>query len=179
MKLTKEILQPMETFKPIAMKCTQEQFEAIKPKLKNCRVTDISGFYTHPYLINYRRKEEKNLTNYFKNTSDMYGLEVHEEWNEEIFLKACGIEVETLQQQLQKAESEVKRLKEAIEDSKIKVGDLVCYVSVHDKKVMLFGYCEDIKNNDIYIGSLNYRSNQCKKITNAELINLLENLHNE
>ena len=85
----------------------------------------------------------------------------------------------TLEQQLEKAEAEVKRLKEAIEDSKIKVGDLVCYVSVHNKKVMLFGYCEGIKNNDIYIGGLNYESKQCKKITNAELINLLENLQNE
>ena len=82
----------------------------------------------------------------------------------------------TIEQQLQKAEAEVKRLKEAIEDSEIKVGDLVCYASVHNKKVMLFGYCEDIKHNYIYIGGLNYEYKQCSKITDQELINKLNEL---
>ena len=67
----------------------------------------------------------------------------------------------TLEQQLQKAEAEVKRLKEAIEDSRIKAGDWVVIketatvYKVNDKDI---GYMDDFHI----------------KIQNPELIKLLE-----
>ena len=67
----------------------------------------------------------------------------------------------TLTEQLQKAEAEVKRLKEAIEDIKIKVNDWVyidntkCFFKVSD-------------------GDFNHLDNRHRKITNPELIKLLE-----
>ena len=71
---------------------------------------------------------------------------------------------EILEQQLKKAEAEVKRLKEAIEDSKIKIGDWVKYNNNLVIKV------EEDKHD---LGVLN-ESKEYKKITNPELIKLLE-----
>lgn len=53
---------------PIAMKCTQEQFEAIEPKLKN-HVNDIKkldSFKSFEYLTNFFRREENCISNLSK-----------------------------------------------------------------------------------------------------------------
>jgi len=78
--------------KPIAMKCNQEQFESIKPKLDSLQIAK-QGYHVHnlSYLT----------TNYGSNmgivgfcgawnrlANDRY---CYETWNEQIFLEACGI----------------------------------------------------------------------------------------
>lgn len=154
----KEILQPMGKFTPIAMKCTQEQFEAIEPKLKGLKIEYITSFYYHNYLINNLWKQEKSISNIFESTKGEYNRVVHETWNEEIFLKACGIEVESLDQQLQKAKAEVERLEKEIEENKPKVGDWVYSTS------SLCFYEKELAR---------YQPHE-RKITNLELIKLLE-----
>lgn len=158
----KEILQPMETFTPIAMKCTQEQFNAVKPKLIGLKIIGLDSFTDCNYLVNNLGKREKLISNITPDSKGYYNREIHEEWNEEIFLKACGIKTEpTLIERLQKAEAEVKRLKEAIEDGKIKVND---WVIVNEEKLIFKASDYDVQ----FLGNIH------KKITNPELIKLLE-----
>jgi hypothetical protein len=78
---------------PISMRCTQEQFEEIRPILEanGCNVSDIHPFYAVPYLINFRFDKINNITNYDlpKTNSKVYEI-----WNAQIFLEACGITTE-------------------------------------------------------------------------------------
>ena len=71
----------------IAMKCNQEQWDAIKDKLVGCRPFRIEPFEKDFYLALYNDKSITNGTIMFDNDK-----EVHETWNEQIFLEACGIE---------------------------------------------------------------------------------------
>ena len=154
----------METFTPIAMRCTQEQFDAVKPKLECIKIESACDFETFPYLINYYADEENNIGNvHFNAVRNEH--KNRKTWNEEIFLKACGVEVNTLEQQLEKAQAEVKRLKEAIEDSKIKVGDFI-----YSYDANAFYYIE----NKIILKNL--LSSKIKKINDQELINKLNEL---
>ena len=74
----------------IAMKCSQEQFDAIKDKLTNCDL--ITNFDKVTYLVNcYRQSIITNLSYEYANA---WADESYEEWNEQTFLKACGIEIE-------------------------------------------------------------------------------------
>ena len=157
----------METFTPIAMRCTQEQFDAVKPKLECIKIESACDFETFPYLINYYADEENNIGNVHFNAI-RNERNIHKTWNEEIFLKACGVEVNTLEQQLQKAEAEVKRLKEAIEDSEIKVGD---WVKRTREGLELFK--ADKTHDYRYINS---EKHLYQKITDQELINKLNEL---
>lgn len=80
--------------KAIAMKCNQEQFEAIKPKLEKAgvgsyRFIDISEF---PYLTSPLKNNEK-VSNHSLDTMNRV-REIHKTWNERIFLEACGIETQ-------------------------------------------------------------------------------------
>ena len=164
----------METFTPIAMKCTQEQFEAVRPKLIGLKITSISPFSDYNYLVNNLWGELKLISNIPYNYNGSHNRKVYEEWNEKTFLKACGIETEpTLIEKLQKAEAEVKRLKEAIEDSKIKIGD---WITFNNGSTKGFDKVEIINSSDYNIGTqfCYYKESECKKITNPELIKLLE-----
>lgn len=59
----------------------------------------------------------------------------------------------TLEQQLQKAEAEVKRLKEAIEEeNKIKVGDLVKCTNKHSDAKYVIGIVEDLHPGFVGVG---------------------------
>lgn len=89
----------IDHFEPIAMKCTQEQFEDIRKVLEKYftknRFGVIGSFKDWYYLFNnYNsvRSDESLLTNRF--LSDVDNEIVYNEWNSETFLKACGI-VET------------------------------------------------------------------------------------
>lgn len=148
----------METFTPIAMKCTKEQFNAIKPKLRGLKIEDISSFYDYNYLVNNYGEVSKRISNVAYRSMFNFNREIHEEWNEEIFLKACGIEVETLQEKEQRLLKELEEVREEIEDSEIKDGDWV-YCSFGN---YIFKYTHGIIISDF------------KKITNPELIKLLE-----
>lgn len=72
----------------VAMKCSQEQFDAIKDRLTNFDL--ITNFDKSSYLINcYRESSITNLTYEYANA---WAEEFYDEWNEKIFLNACGIE---------------------------------------------------------------------------------------
>lgn len=157
----KKIIKPMGTFTPIAMKCTQEQFNAIKPKLENCKIQCITNFIEMPYLINNRSEKKNNITNYMKLDAGDGNRRVHEEWNEQLFLKACGVEVETLQEKAIRLENELKEVKQNIEEeNKPKLNDWV-----YNKEEELF-----------YKKSYNIFNQYENKITDQELINKLNEL---
>ena len=77
--------------KPIAMKCSQEQFDKIKPKLKGMEITDsIFNLKEYPYLTNdYYNYDRQGLGSVNKHI--IYGREIYEIWDEKIFLEACDI----------------------------------------------------------------------------------------
>lgn len=79
------------------MKCTQEQFESIKHLLIDS-VEWLDEFSICPYLVNSLGCNFgviSNVTQYGANDKD-YNREVHEEWNAQIFLEACGIETNNI-----------------------------------------------------------------------------------
>jgi len=82
--------------RPIAMRCTQEQFESIKDRI-NSEINSVSSFEIYPYLINFSDSERciSNIRkhNYWDNYWNQ-NPEIHETFNADIFLEACGDEVE-------------------------------------------------------------------------------------
>lgn len=81
--------------KPIAMKCTQEQFEKIEPILREHGFTifNLSSFDSYCYLVNnflWNDRIVSNITYYLHGDNRT----VFEEWDEDTFLKYCGIETE-------------------------------------------------------------------------------------
>lgn len=74
----------------IAMKCNQEQWDAVKGKLVGCEINEfnIDSFLQYKYLVNDYEEKEFNIGNTMMHKK----REVHETWNEQIFLEACGIE---------------------------------------------------------------------------------------
>lgn len=82
----------MKNKKHIAMRCNQEQFEAIKPKLEGLKIEDLSSFEDCPFLTNNLRGEKDLISNIGSHDTQSRGREYVEQWNEKIFLEACGIE---------------------------------------------------------------------------------------
>lgn len=80
--------------KPIAMKCTQKQFDAIEPKLEQIeglKFRDSWDFFrTSPYLTNNFAENELYICNTVINEAHKYGRTVFEKWDEQIFLEYCG-----------------------------------------------------------------------------------------
>lgn len=79
-------------FRPIAMKCNQEQFDSIKPKLEKIglKVAKPKGHRVYLYLTN----NHLSVDGLIGMTNDNKKREIYETWNDKIFLEACGIEVE-------------------------------------------------------------------------------------
>jgi len=73
--------------RPIAMKCTQEEFDGIKDKLSNVR--EMDDFKEYPYLVNNYLGDFQ-----IRNTRILYDVETYETFNANIFLQACDIEIE-------------------------------------------------------------------------------------
>jgi len=84
-------------FKPIAMKCTEEQFNAIRPilKAKDARMYDIGSFNHFPYLVNNLDNDQGLISNVLERRKDLRERTVFEEWNQDTFLEYCGIEKQT------------------------------------------------------------------------------------
>jgi len=76
--------------RPIAMKCTQEEFDSIKDKLTYDEY-DIDDFKSYPYVSNFYHKTDGKIGN--TKWMDNY-KEIHETFDANIFLEACDIEVE-------------------------------------------------------------------------------------
>src|SRR3972149_5585946 len=72
--------------KAIAMKCNKEQFEAVRHHF--CKKS-IQEFSEKDYLTNLFCGTENYIANV---TMIIWGKEIHETWNEKVFLEACGIE---------------------------------------------------------------------------------------
>lgn len=81
-------------FTPIAMKCNQEQFKAIKPILEEhgMEIVSITPFDKYPYLTNSLSNRQGLISNVSSSHKYRYPRFCHEQWNQDIFLKACGIE---------------------------------------------------------------------------------------
>lgn len=80
----------------VAMRCSQEQYDAIKDKLVGCELVGIGNFVTYDYLINYRFGNKNHITNYMYSAVMNDKAEIYNEWDEKIFLEACGIETEKI-----------------------------------------------------------------------------------
>ena len=78
-------------FTPIAMRCSREQFINIMPKLNIPK--DMNKWCKDAYLVSKRRNNLEGVQFY---SMFMEDYEMHEEWNEELFLKACGKKEEVL-----------------------------------------------------------------------------------
>lgn len=94
--------------KAIAMRCSQEQFDAIEPKLvgQEIELSVHSGFEDFPYLTNPYKGIATHVGNY--KIPDTL-RDVYETWNEKVFLEACGIVVfpthEEIEEQFKNAET--------------------------------------------------------------------------
>lgn len=76
-------------FTPIAMRCNEEQFKAIEPKLKEIEVVSISSFENYPYLTNNFQRQQAVVSNIPEHSC--LGRWVYKQWDEKVFLEACGI----------------------------------------------------------------------------------------
>jgi hypothetical protein len=83
-----------QNIKPIAMRCNQEQFNAIQPKLERAglEIEDITFFHKHYYLTNNLGNKLGMVSNIDNGAKPEYGRTIFEEWNEQTFLEYCGIE---------------------------------------------------------------------------------------
>lgn len=84
----------MKDMKPIAMKCSEEQFYRIKPILEESGLTirNIDPFTNYPYLINNLGDRFGDISNATDDYKTKWDREIFEEWDQEIFLQYCGIE---------------------------------------------------------------------------------------
>jgi len=69
------------------MRCTQEQFDSIKDRLEDTFM--IRAFRENFYLVRF---EDGTITN--GDLLNRENREIHETFNADIFLEACGVEVE-------------------------------------------------------------------------------------
>jgi hypothetical protein len=85
----------MKDMKPIAMKCSREQFYQIKPILEQYGLYSrgIDPFDDYPYLINNLGNDFGDISNATDDNKTVWDREVFEEWDQDIFLQYCGIEV--------------------------------------------------------------------------------------
>jgi len=79
--------------RPIAMKCTQEQFDSIKDRI-TLPVNSITSFDDYEWLVNFDEGiSNVERSDFFSNIWDQ-NPEIHETFDANIFLEACDIEVE-------------------------------------------------------------------------------------
>lgn len=76
------------------MKCTQENWDEIKPILKknSIEIINITSFSNDTYLVNNFSGDEL-VTNVAEYTKNRHGIKVYEEWDKDVFLEACGIKI--------------------------------------------------------------------------------------
>lgn len=84
----------MKEFKPIAMRCNQQQYHEIKQILLDngceCRLDDT--FNERPYLTNNFSSDRNSINNTIYALKNDYNRTVFETWNKDVFLEYCGIE---------------------------------------------------------------------------------------
>lgn len=139
------------SFRPIAMKCNQEQFDVVKWKLMDYRTDYINNFNEYPYLTNYLQHGNQiaTCTDFFaKNNTERHDL--HETWNEKVFLEACGIVVEELKEEgFVITKEQIKVIYDELDDeSKYLVEDWFPSVFVEDKKELVLEVGKWYKSGD-------------------------------
>lgn len=172
----------MSNFRPIAMRCTQEQFEEIKPKLKGVSIHSVNfDIYTRSgrssYLTNNLSGKNYVVSNICEFVKREYNREVHEEWNEEVFLKACGIIPCTIQDRLANLENELKEVKALIEEeNKPKKGD-ICKFWDDDKSIFIVGKLIYVAETGIYRYYIHGTAfKNYMKITDENFLSAFDNL---
>lgn len=117
----------MKEFKPIAMRCNQQQYDEIKQILidNGCRCNLNGTFNDYPYLTNNYDWNKNNINNTINGLKDSYNRTSFETWNKDIFLEYCGIDIK--------------------ED--FKVGDWVVITEIDAKKL---GYTTPGNNSNKY-----------------------------
>jgi len=83
-----------DNFQPVAMKCTEEQFNEMKQILEGFGLSlkDVWGcFKEYNYLTNFGYGDTNNIANVANGENKKYERTVIPH-NQEAFLKACGIE---------------------------------------------------------------------------------------
>jgi len=88
-----------EHFEPIAMKCTQEQFESIKPILEKFEIVKyLTLRYGENYITNCLGGSINTISDIDISDINKHYRTYHKTFNAETFLKACGIVSETIYQ---------------------------------------------------------------------------------
>jgi hypothetical protein len=117
----------MKNKQNIAMRCNQEQFESIKPKLERfgSRIKDVHDFESCPYLTNNLRSEwlVSNIGSHDKNCRDRI---VHEQWNEKVFLEACGIETTPTLEEVKEYFKNAEKLQDNCDGEEFYLGEVYC-----------------------------------------------------
>jgi len=72
----------------IAMRCTQEQFDSIKDRIKLKNIDVDFDLKKYPYLTNYYSNIEYYLGSFYESYFNS-NYEIYETFDAEIFLKAC------------------------------------------------------------------------------------------
>ena len=81
-------------FKPIAMRCNQEQFETVKDEIvkRGGKIVSVynSSWDSRPYLTNNFNGVSFEFGNTFDEYKSGYNRTVYETFDKDIFLEACG-----------------------------------------------------------------------------------------
>lgn len=143
----------MEKFKPVYMKCTQEMFDIMRPKLESvgCVISLITSFNGCDYLVNNHDGIEKIVTNLNRGQMCDVKYNRNEVHTEAEFLSACGyVEEETLQEKEQRLIKELKEVQNAIKENEPKVGELVIAMSIETNKKAIYKLEECHINRDFF-----------------------------
>ena len=109
----------VKSIRPISMKCTQENWDDVKPILEKNGLQHykftagyswndfdpingleyyaIDSFLDYSYITNKYHGVIGLISNILSDDKDLFGREVYEEWDKNVFLNACGI-TETVNQ---------------------------------------------------------------------------------
>lgn len=79
-------------FKPIAMRCTQEQYETVKDEIvkRGGKIKSIRNWNSFPYLTNNINGVSFEFGNTYDDWRLIYHRTVYETFDRNIFLEACG-----------------------------------------------------------------------------------------
>lgn len=81
-----------DNMKPIAMRCTREQFESIRPRLERfgCKIVSIGDFRVYGYLINDSAADLVLVSNINKCGAIYHNRTVYETFDADLFCAYCG-----------------------------------------------------------------------------------------
>ena len=85
----------MKTFTPIAMKCTQEQWDSIKGRIPEKMINSVTSFKKYSWIFIDKTGQISNIRKgEYRKKIWSIAKETYETFNAKIFLEACGIDVE-------------------------------------------------------------------------------------